>query len=325
MSKILVTGASGFVGRALCTALVRRGHQVRAAVRSLHRTHIWEDSITTFEADLADFRPDIWRYQLSGVDILIHLAACAHQNWEKSVQHYQKVNTDATARLCRLSTDCNIRRFVFLSSVKVCGETSDYPLSANDTPSPQDLYALSKWNAEQQVRAITQGCDCEYVILRPPLVYGPYVRANFLKLLKLAALDIPLPLGSFHNRRSMIYIGNLTDAIIHAMQSPDAAGQVFMLSDGRDLTVAALIKAISMAMGQQPKIFPFPPRGLRWIFNIAGRGALIDKLQQPLTVDTSKIREALGWRPPYSVEEGLQATVDWFKGGNAVGDALPER
>ena len=313
MATILVTGATGFIGRPLCATLLERDYHVKASVRSAAKDHDLDEQIAWFIADVESSRPDVWRDAFQGVDTLIHLAARVHAPSPTDDQSFRRVNTRGTASLCQMAVECGVRQFIFLSTIKVNGETSLRPLTEIDPPHAQGAYARSKWQAEQRILAITQGQDCQSIIIRPPLVYGPRVKANFLSLLKLISADLPLPMGSFHNHRSMVYVGNLVDAIICAMENPQASGQVFMISDGEDIAVVDLVKSLAKTMGKKPKLFPFPPRWLHRLFKIVGRGELVDKLSQPLTVDASKFRDSLGWRPPFSLSQGLAETVDWFR------------
>jgi nucleoside-diphosphate-sugar epimerase len=319
MATILVTGATGFIGRPLCAALLARDYHVKASVRLPAKDHRWDERIARFTADVENSRPDVWRKALDGVDTLIHLAARVHDRQQTDDQAFWRVNTQGTSRLSMLAVECGVRQIIYLSTIKVNGETSLQPVNESDSPRAQGPYAISKWRAEQRLKTITQGKECQYTIIRPPLVYGPRVRANFLSLLKLISADMPLPMGSLRNLRSMIYVGNLVDAIICAMDNPNAAGQVFMVSDGQDIALAELVKAIAQAMDQKPKVFPFPPSWLSCFLKIVGRGEMIDKLCQPLTADISKIRGTLGWRPPFPPSQGLAETVDWFRHCNPSG------
>ena len=319
MRTILVTGATGFIGQPLCRALLARGYLVKALVRSIGKAYALDERIVRFKGDLEVSYPHVWRDAFQGVDALIHLAARVHDPSPANNPSFRRVNTLGSARLCQLAVECGVRQFIYMSTIKVNGETAPRPFAENDPPRPQGPYALSKWQAEQQIQTITQGQTCRPVIIRPPLVYGPGVKANFYRLLKLVAAKVPLPVGSLHNRRSLIYVGNLVDALIRAMENPQAAGQVFMVSDGQDFSVANLFRAIARAMDRNPRIFPFPPGVLYRFFEMVGRGEVIDKLRQPLTVDISKIRKTLGWRPPFSFSQGLAETVDWFRKSNLAG------
>jgi nucleoside-diphosphate-sugar epimerase len=293
--------------------LAKRGYTVKAAMRSFEKGDVFEKRVVPFVGDIAYSRSAVWRHALKGVDTLIHLAARVHQKAKTRDDEFRQVNTRATSRLCQLAIEGGIRRFVFLSTAKVNGETATHPLAEKDAAEPQDPYALSKWEAEQHIQKLTAGSPCDFVILRPPLVYGPQVKANFLSLLKLVSTGVPLPMGSLHNQRSMIYVGNLVDAVVACVENPQAAGQVFMVSDGNDLSVTEWVTTMAVAMGHKPKLFSFPISGLHGLFTIMGRGEGIGKICRPLTVDTSKIRETLGWRPPFSVQEGIADTVTWFK------------
>lgn len=313
MRTILVTGATGFIGQPLCRALLARGYLVKALVRSIGKAYALDERIVRFKGDLEVSYPHVWRDAFQGVDALIHLAARVHDPSPANNPSFRRVNTLGSARLCQLAVECGVRQFIYMSTVKVNGETSPRPFAENDPPRARGPYALSKWQAEKRIKALTQGETCQHVIIRPPLVYGPQVKANFYRLLKLVSSNVPLPLGSLHNQRSLIYVGNLVDAVVCAMESPQAAGQVFMVSDGQDFSVAHLVREIARTMDHNPRLFPFPPNVLLRLFNIVGRGEVIDKLRQPLTVDISKIRQTLGWRPPFSFSQGLSDTVGWFR------------
>ena len=319
MATTLVTGATGFIGRPLCAALLERGYHVKASVRSTGKDRVLDERIVRFSADIENSPSHVWRDALQGVDTLVHLAARVHDPSPVSDPSFRIVNNHGTARLCQLAVDCGVRQFIYMSTIKVNGETSPRPFSENDPPRPQGPYALSKWQAEQQIETITRGQNCQHIIFRPPLVYGPGVKANFYRLLKLVAANVPLPVGSLHNRRSLIYVGNLVDALICAMETPQAAGQAFMVSDGQDCSVADLFSAIARAMDHNPRIFPFPPGVLYRLLKIVGRGEAVDKLRLPLTVDISKIRKTLGWRPPITFSQGLADTVDWFHQSRSPG------
>ena len=319
MPTALVTGANGFIGQPLCAALIDRAYTVKASIRSAEKGRTLDERIAFFPADIESSHPDVWRDALDGVDTLIHLAAHVHDRRQTDDQAFQRVNTQGTSRLSRMAIECGVRQIIYLSTIKVNGETALRPITEKDPPRAQGAYAISKWRAEQCLKTIMQGEECQYTIIRPPLVYGPRVKSNFLNLLKLISVDMPLPMGSFLNRRSMIYVGNLVDAIICTMDNPHAAGQVFMVSDGQDLAVVDLVKAIAQSMDQKPKVFPFPPSWLSGLFKIAGRGEMVAKLRQPLTADISKIRKTLDWQPPFSPGQGLVATVDWFNQSNPSG------
>jgi nucleoside-diphosphate-sugar epimerase len=313
MPTILVTGATGFIGQPLCAALLQRGYNLKAWVRSSEKARVLDEKVAIFITDFESSDTKGWHDALRGVDILIHLAGRVHDPDQTAINSFRRVNTDGTTRLCRLAVECGVRQFIYISTIKVNGETSTRPFSENDPVDAQGSYALSKLEAEEWIKTITRNSRCRYIIIRPPLVYGPQVKANFLNLLKITAMNFPLPMKSFNNQRSMIYVGNLVDAIICAMESPRSADQVFMVSDGKDRSVAHVVAAIAKAMGNHPRLFPFPKVLLRLFFRMIGRGEVIDKLSQPLKADISKMKMVLSWQPPFSFEQGITDTVNWFQ------------
>ena len=314
ISTIFVTGATGFIGQPLCAALRQRGYNVKAAVRSTTRARLLDKRVVPLMiADIESGPSDVWREALEGTDVLIHLAARVHRRTQADASSFWRINTHGTSRLCRLAVDCGVRRIIYLSTIKVNGETSPRPFREVDPPHAQGPYALSKLRAEERIKAITNGTGCRYTIIRPPLVYGPRVKANFLSLLNIVALNVPLPFGNLHNRRSMIYVGNLVDAIICVLEGAQAADQIFLVSDGHDRSVAEVVAAVAKAMGNHPRLFPFPKRLLWCLVTLLGQRPRIDRLTQPLTLDIAKSKTVLGWRPPFSVVEGIADTVDWFR------------
>lgn len=317
MTRVLVTGATGFVGRALCPVLAEAGFQVTAAVRDSAAKVPSADRI----AVVPDIGPDAdWTEALQDADAVVHLAARVHRMGEgknEALAENRRVNADGTRRLAEQASRIGPKRFVFLSSVKVNGETTDGrpPFSETDAPDPRDAYAISKWEAE---RALAEIGDLEPVILRPPLVYGPGVRANFLALLKICRAAPPLPLGSVDNRRSLLFVGNLADAIRCCLVRPEAAGKTYMISDGEDVSTPDLIRRLARAMGRPARLVPFPPGLLRFLGGLAGKGETVARLLDTLAVDSRKIRQDLGWSPPSALGEGLARTAAWFA---AEGDA----
>jgi nucleoside-diphosphate-sugar epimerase len=205
-----------------------------------------------------------------------------------------------------------VRRFVFVSSVKVNGEERAAAYTEADTPMPEDAYALSKWEAEQGLRQIAAATGLEVVILRPPLVYGPGVGANFLALMHAVARGIPLPLGAINNRRSLIFVGNLADAILCCLEHPVAAGKTFLVSDGEDVSTPALVRRMAAALGGPARLVALPMPVLRAAAALAGKSALATRLLDSLTVDGTAIRHTLGWSPPFTLDEGLRETAAWY-------------
>lgn len=329
MKRILVTGASGFIGRQLCLVLARSGYAVRGAVRSIARTvmEVGSEDILrkTFNdvVEVGEIGPDTdWSEALQDVEAVVHLAGRAHVMKETVADPlalYRMVNVQGTRQLAKAATDAGIRRFVYISSVKVNGECSVLrPFREDDTPAPEDAYGISKYEAEEELLKRARPAALESVIVRAPLVYGPCVRGNFLRLLHCVRRGIPMPLASIRNQRSYVYVGNLVDALIRCVESPRASGETFLISDGEDLSTPELIRRISRAMGQPARLLPCAEWLLKAAAGLIGKGDVITRLCSSLTVDSSKARQLLGWKPPFSLTEGLQSTVNWFlnKGAN---------
>jgi nucleoside-diphosphate-sugar epimerase len=269
-------------------------------------------------AEVGDIGPATrWDEALRGVDAVVHLAARVHvrvRSAPAAIAAYRRVNTAGTERLALAAAAAGVRRFVFLSTLKVNGEaTQARPFTESDPPAPQDAYARAKWEAEQALHRIGARTGMEVVILRPPLVYGPGVKANFLALLKAVARGLPLPLGAIDNRRSLVYVGNVADAIVKCLEHPAAAGQTFLVRDGEDVSTPELVRRLARALGVKPRLFPVPPSWLSFAGQLTGRRDAVDRLIGSLAIDDAKIREALGWVPPYTLDEGLEATARWFK------------
>jgi nucleoside-diphosphate-sugar epimerase len=315
MTTVLVTGANGFVGRVLCTELVRRGYRVHGAVRSLsHSSGLVCEVAAVGDVDSSTN----WSGLLKDIDVVIHLAARVHvmnDDASNPLVEFLKVNLHGTANLARQAATAGVKRFVYVSSIKVNGEQTSQgqPFTESDYPQPQDAYAISKLEAEQALQSISQETGMDLVIVRPPLIYGPKVKANFLKLLELVDRGIPLPLGSVENSRSLIYVGNLVDALVACATSPEAAGQTYLVSDGEDVSTPQLIDAVANALHQPSRIFPVPIALMRAPAKLIGKSAAIDRLTHSLVIDSSKIRNELGWQPPYTMAQGLQATVEWYR------------
>ncbi len=303
--KVLVTGASGFVGTALCGQLRAAGYTVVAAVR-------WRSGLPDEVAigEMSSFTN--WRFALAGCDTVIHLAARVHvmnDTAQDPLALYRATNTEATLNLARQAAQAGVRRFVFVSSIKVNGEGRDGPYRETDAPAPEDAYAISKWEAEQGLRQIEWETGLEVVILRPPLLYGPGVKANFQRLMRTVARGWPLPLGAIRNRRSLLYLGNFVDAIRVCVEHPAAAGQTFLLDDGKPVSTPDLIRAVARAMGRPARLLWVPVGVLAFTGTLLGKRAAVARLTGSLFVDSSAIRARLGWTPPYSMEAGLAATV----------------
>lgn len=307
--SLLVTGATGFVGAALCARLAADGWEVVPAVRrpsGLPR----EAVVGNLEAATD------WRPALAGCDAVVHLAARVHVMRDTAADPlalYRATNTDATLNLARQAAQAGVRRFVFISSIKVNGEGRDAPYRESDTAAPEDAYAISKWEAEQGLLRIAAETGLEVVILRPPLVYGPGVKANFRRLVDTVARGWPLPLGAIQNRRSLLYLGNFVDAIRVCVEHPAAAGQTFLIDDGEPVSTPELVRAVARAMGRPARLLSVPVGMLEFAGALLGRRAAVRRLTGSLWLDSSAIRSRLGWTPPYALQQGLDATVAALK------------
>lgn len=308
--KFLVTGSNGFVGKALCAELQRYGNTVIGVTRAKaasnnHIEHLIIDSIDGAAK---------WSESLKCVDIVIHLAARVHVMADTAADplaEFRKVNVDGTLNLARQTANAGIKRFIFVSSIKVNGENTapGKPFTEDALPHPQDPYGVSKFEAEQGLLKIAQETGMEVVIIRPPLVYGAGVKANFASMMRAVKRGLPLPLGAIHNKRSFVYVGNLVSMIMCCIEHPAAANQVFMVSDGDDLSTTGLLRACATALGVRPRLLPVPQKLLQLGAALLGRGDVAQRLCGNLQVDISKARRLLGWTPPFSVEDGLKATA----------------
>ena len=310
MVAIAVTGADGFVGMHLCRALEARGQTVIRIVRC----NPGPGRDRRVSGDLASEK-NLPRL-LTGSNVVIHLAARAHVLDENEVDPhavYRRENVEVTRSLANAASLVGVNRFVFMSSIGVNGNrTQAVPFRETDAPAPIEPYAMSKWEAEQALRSMADESKLDIVIIRAPLIYGPGNPGNFLRLLKLVASGLPLPLGTVDNRRSLIFVGNLVDALIHCAFHPEAAGQTYLVKDGEDIAMPELIRRVAALMGRSPRLVPFPLSLLRWAVKMIGRSGELDRLTDSLIVDDSKIRTTLGWESPYSLEHGLKETVAWY-------------
>ncbi len=303
---ILVTGASGFVGKALCAELSKRNIPVARVERGRTAT----ESIVVGEIDGSTD----WSIALRQCSTVVHLAARVHVMQDASTDpqgEYRRTNVHGTFNLARQAAVAGVRRFVFVSSVKVNGESTvaGQCFAADDVPAPQDPYGISKMEAEQGLRQIAAEFGMDVVIIRPPLVYGPGVKANFAALMRAVQRGLPLPLGAVHNQRSLVALANLVDFIITCTIHPAAANQTFLVSDGQDLSTSELVRVMSRAAGVPKRLFPVPVSLLRLAGRLLGKADAIDRLCGNLQVDSSKARDLLGWLPPFSVHEELVRTM----------------
>lgn len=304
--RMLLTGPTGFVGSALCPVLLGRGYEVRAAFRS---PPIEAPDCEAVVVGGIDASTD-WSGPLQGVAVVVHLAARVHVMHESATnpaQAFRQTNVDATLNLARQAAQAGVKRLVFMSSVKANGERTlpGKPYRETDTLNPQDDYGRSKCEAEQQLSQLANETGLEVVIIRPPLVYGPGVKANFAALMRLVARGWPLPFGSIANRRSLVGLGNLVDFIALCIVHPAAANQVYLVSDGHDMSTTELVRAMARAAGVRARLLPIPASALLLAARVLGQSAAMHRLCDNLQVDISKAREQLQWSPPFPVDVGL--------------------
>ncbi len=309
----LVTGASGFVGKPLCAELLRQGHEVRGAIRSANVSNDdFEQSIIGAIDDQTD-----WTAALRGIEIVIHLAARVHVMQDHSANplaEFRRVNVDGTLKLARQAAEAGVRRFIFISSIKVNGEGTllGQPYTAEDQPAPVDAYGISKREAEDALRQLASKSAMDVVIIRPPLIYGAGVKANFQSMMRCLDKGFPLPLGAIHNKRSFVALDNLIDLIVTCIHHPAAANQTFLAGDGEDLSTTGLLQRMAAALGKKIGLLPVPSFILEWSARLLGKQALAQRLCGSLQVDISKTRDLLGWKPPVTVDEALRKTAQYY-------------
>jgi len=311
--RILVTGANGFLGRTLCKALHQSSYQVRTATRTANKHHeiavqfVIGDIVTTTQ----------WEQTVQDINVVIHLAARVHVMNDQAVDplsEFRKVNVDGTLNLARQAAMAGVKRFIFISSIKVNGESTaaNHPFSADDIPAPADAYGISKREAEDALRLLAEETGLEVVIIRPPLVYGPGVKANFLSMMRWLHKGLPLPLGNIDNKRSLVALDNLVDLIVTCVDHPAAANQTFLVSDDKDLSTSDLLRRMAKALGKTAWLLPFPGWLLTTIAGLIGKKAVAQRLCDSLQVDITKTRQVLNWTPPINVDEGLRRVAQKY-------------
>ena len=321
---ILVTGANGFVGQPLCKELLSRGYSVMAAIRPSARMTIDEETPglqTAYIQDLSDQRR--WSELLHGVDTVVHLAARVHVMKERAsdpLAEFRRVNVEGTRALATQAKQAGVRRFVYLSSIKVNGEaTPARQFRPDDVPGFLDPYGQSKWEAEQSLQEVAHSSPgMEWVTVRPTLVYGPGVRGNFLNLLRFIDRGIPLPLGSSKNRRSLVSVFNLVDLLATVIRHPAAANNAFLVKDAEDLSTADLIRRMADAMQKQVRLLSVPPPLLIWCAHLLRQEKVAQRLLGSLVVNTDKTTKLLGWQAPMSMDCALKETCSWFQHRTAI-------
>ena len=317
--RVLVTGANGFVGSAVCRYLLSSGLNVRAAVRNESISNVPGRGGASWETFVSgNIGPSTeWQQSLTGVDVVIHAAARVHVMRERSsdpLTEFRAVNTAGTERLAREAARCGAQRIVYLSSIKVNGENTrpSTPFRETDLPSPQDPYAVSKCEAEAALRRVGEQTGLEVVIVRPPLVYGPRVKGNIATMLSWAYRGIPLPLAAISNARSLVALENLCSFLHSCTIKPAAAGETFLAGDTNALSTAELFRMLSAGMGKQARLYSVSEPLLKVAFACCGLHRIYRRLCQSLVVDTQKAADRLGWCAPVEAQRALEQTGEWY-------------
>jgi UDP-glucose 4-epimerase len=311
--QVLVTGATGLVGEAVVfRLLLDKRYTPVAAVRATTRLS-GLCRIVPFDLELPTGMPE-----LRGIDVIVHCAARVHVMNEKGADGlaaFRKINVEGTVRLARRAAECGVKRFIFISSIKVNGEGTprNKTFKATDLPAPIDAYGISKREAEDALRQVCEETGMELVVIRPPLVYGPGVKANFLSMVRWLDRGIPLPLGAIDNRRSLVAIGNLTDLVLTCIDHPAAAGEIFLVSDGEDLSTTQLLRRTALALGKSARLVPVPAGLLQAAASMVGKSGIAERLCGNLQVDIQRTCQLLGWRPPINTEKALRQTVEHYR------------
>jgi nucleoside-diphosphate-sugar epimerase len=306
---ILLTGATGFIGSNLLKNLELLGKSVRPVCRNLSSL-----KVTNFSGwvEIGSINGHTnWLPVLSDVEVVIHSAGRAHVTNDRhhdSLSKYREINVDATLNLAKQAVSSGVKRFIFISSIKVNGEFTEphHPFHAHHIPAPQDAYGISKWEAEQALRDLSKKTGLEVVIIRPPLVYGQGVKGNLSLLIKLIQSGVPLPLGSINNKRSLVGVDNLSDLIIRCLYNPNAAGETFLVSDDLDFSSAEIAKKIANSLGVKIRIINIPQSFLKLLALCTGKGRALNKIVGSLQVDITKTKNLLNWAPPIGINEGMK-------------------
>lgn len=316
MSLVVVTGANGFVGRGVVARLGRDpAFRVRVAVR--REGGLLPEGVEV--SLVGDLGPDTdYGPALTDADAVVHCAGRVHVMSDTSsdpLGEYRSVNVDGTANLARQAAEAGVRRFIFLSTVKVNGESTQpgRPFDADDPPAPSDPYGLSKLEAEKELARVSKHTGLDVVVIRPALIYGPGVKANLRSMMGWLRRGVPLPLGAIHNRRSLLALDNLTDLIVTCLRHPDAGGHVFLASDGEDLSTSDLLRRTAAAMGLKARLVPVPPRLLEVGARCVGKAGIARRLCASLQVDIGKTRALLDWTPPVRVDDALRSMTSHFR------------
>ena len=314
---ILVTGATGFVGGTVVRRLLADDQSQSIAVAVRRDDQRWPQRV--FPRVMGDLEPsNNWSIALADVSAVVHCAARVHVMADTATDplaEFRRVNVQGTLSLARQAAVAGVRRFVFISSIKVNGESTQpgHPFTADDAPAPLDPYGISKGEAEQGLRELSAQTGMEVVIIRPPLVYGPGVKANFAAMMRWLQRGVPLPLGAIHNQRSLVALDNLVDLIVTCMTHPAAANQTFLVSDGEDVSTTELLRRMGQAMNRPARLIPVPTSGLKLAATMVGKQDVAQRLCGSLQVDIEKTRQLLGWRPPLTLDQGLKKAAEGFR------------
>ncbi len=313
--NVLVTGATGFVGSRIIDVL-NLGEQFIPVAAVRNNSNQLDKKIQFFIID--SLGPDnSWKSALKDIDVVIHVAARVHvmiEDAKNSLSEYRKINVEGTLNLARQAAYADVKRFIFISSIKVNGESTQVnkPFKEEDIPAPIDSYGISKYETEQELYQLAKKTGMEIVCIRPTLVYGPGVKANFLSMMKWLYKGVPLPFGSIYNKRSLVALDNLVDLIITCIDHPAAANETFLVSDGDALSTTELLKAVAVSLGKKPLLLPVNQKILEFFLTLTGKKDLAQRLCGSLQVDISKSKKLLNWTPPVSVDEGLRKTAEYF-------------
>lgn len=310
MSKILITGVTGFVGNALLLHLLTTKMSIEIVATVRKDLKNFPNGVCVKKIENITSHTD-WSDALLGSQNVIHLAARVHimdDTHNSPIQEYRRINVDGTLNLARQAAALGVKRFIFISSIKVNGDLTypGKPFTADDMVAPIDAYGISKMEAERGLQEIAKSTGMEVVIIRPPLVYGVGVKANFSAMLKWLCLGVPLPLGSIHNQRSFVSLDNLVDLISTCLVHPAAANQIFLVSDGEDISTTELLRRIGKAINRPARLIPVPPSWLLLLASVLGKHAIAQRLCCSLQVDINKTRQLLGWSPPITLDQGLK-------------------
>ena len=315
VQRLLVTGANGFIGKALCLEAVNRRCAVRGITRAAYDFSSSGKNIDIENISLGDIDANTdWNSALLNCDAVIHLAARVHvmrEGADDPLSEFRRVNTAATEHLARCAAARGVRRLVYVSSIGVNGLVTDgtTKFSEEDNTNPHNAYALSKWEAEQALQRVASETGLEVVILRPPLVYGAGAPGNFAQMLRLVDLGVPLPLANIKNKRDLLYVGNLVDALMMCATHPAAANNTYLVSDGEAVSTPEILRGLAKELGVSSRVLPFPIGLLKLMAAMFGKADQVDRLVGSLQVDSTKIRHQLGWLPPYSLQQGFSKTV----------------